>query len=406
MAHMPAGMHDHELPRAQAHLCVSMILMLTSLIYLMLSGLTYAGMLRAALLAGLGAFPILIMGTSRLILRGVTGRNIAGPAWLAYSAAALVAVGAIAMSAPTLPFRGSFALSWTLGILAHAGIVLRTVRSVKPREPRPAKTDGLAAVSHRILDISSIVYASIAAILLPFALTGALSIIAVLHLALPGFVILTILAVGTRIFPRFTGKTLPGGILLAIALPASVAPALLAVNLATSTLSLLVGAILEAVALSTFAIALLWMLATSKRKRPSFAAYGAAALSLLSGVALGLLFAIEPSARAQAPLHGFLNMFGFVGLVAIGASIDIYGPTLVRGLKSYHRQNATVLTLTLVGIAVVPLGFFTTPIVALAGLASYASGLLLHLLASIATLRRSARPRSAIAVRPTARSQL
>lgn len=396
------AIHDRELPRAQAHLCASMSLLLASLISLMFTGLTYAGILQAAFVVGLGAFPILIMGTSRLILRGATGRNIAGPAWLPYAAVSLVTLGAIAMSVPALPFRGWFALSWTLGVLAHTGTVLRTVRSVKPREPRTAKTDGLSTISHRILDISSVVYASAAALLLPFALTGALPIIAILHLALPGFVILTILAVGTRIFPRFTGKTLPGSLLLVIALPASVAPALLALNLAAGTPPLLVGASLEAAALSVFAIALLWMAATSKRKRPSFAAYGAAALSLLSGVALGLLFAIDPSSRAQAPLHGFLNMFGFVGLIAIGASIDIYGPMLVRGLKSYHRQNATVITLTLVGAALVPLGFLTTSFIVLVGLASYASGLLLHLLAIIATMRRSVLPRSTIAVRPSA----
>lgn len=402
MAAAPAGTQDHELPRAQAHLCASMILILASLILLLLAGVTYASILQAAFLVGLGAFPILIMGTSRLILSGVTGRNIAGPAWLPHAAAALVAVGAIAMSAPTVPFRGMFAFSWTLGILAHAGTVLRTVRPVKQREPRPVTTGALRVASHRILDISSIVYASIAALLLPFAITGALPIIAILHLALPGFVILTILAVGTRIFPRFTGKALPGGILLTIALPSSLAPALLAANLSAGTPSLLVGASLEAAALFVFAIALLWMLATSKRKRPSFLAYSGAALSLLSGVTLGLLFAIAPSYRAQAPLHGFLNMFGFVGLIAIGTSIDIYGPTLVRGIKSYHRQNAAVLALTMIGVALVPVGVFTSPIIALAGLASYASGLLLHLLASIATLRRSLRPRSILAVRPSA----
>jgi hypothetical protein len=210
-----------------------------------------------------------------------------------------------------------------------------------------------------------------------------------LHLLFAGFLVPTIVSVSFFMLPRFTRRPFPANGLAVLPVPLFFGPALVAWGTLESADGLRVGATLEAVGLAAFAVMVLVLLARSGRRRQSFLAYGAASASLMAGLGIGVAFAFRGPAPELIPVHGALNVFGFVGLFVVGASIDLYAPALRTGLVAFRRHGLAVLALTSAGLAAaIVLQVLGGP-GARVGFAVYAAGVALHLAGAVATLARA-----------------
>ncbi len=147
----------------------------------------------------------------------------------------------------------------------------------------------------------------------------------VTHLLAAGTATLMVLAVGFRLLPRFLVASPPRA-LVAVALPAgAVAPVVLAATL-YGGVWFRVGAALEAVAVSGFAVAFLVLFRRSDRERVGFHGVLAGAVAGLAGVGLGVMFAFDGIDASLVEAHYRLNLAGFLGLTIVGVSYQFYPP--------------------------------------------------------------------------------
>jgi hypothetical protein len=373
---------------------------------------TIRGVSRTVPLLALGVFPVLVAGTTRMLLSGLGRREVAGPPSLALIPASLMAAGALVVwlapatggasgPGPAGAARGG-ALLWSAGMLAHAAIGLGTLR--RPRRDAAPREDAALGAQWdppEALLTGGLLYGLAATALVPAAAAGVLPWAAAHHAVLAGFVVLTILGVALQVLPRFTGAAWPPWT-LRIAAPALAAPAFLALGISGNAAMLAAGAMLQAVALGGFALAGLGLLARAPRRRAPDAAYAVACVAALGGVGLGLGFVFSPDLRVFAPVHATLQLLGFVGLFALAASQDLYAPALRPGGAAFRVHTFAVTGLAAAGIGLAAAGLaLGAPGLARAGFLAYAAALGLHLAGALAARRRAA-PRQR--VRPSPRS--
>ncbi|MBI4393048.1 MAG: hypothetical protein HY556_04510 [Euryarchaeota archaeon] len=382
---------------ARVHLVVSLTFFLAGLLWLVWTGPTLAGLIGSVPLIAMGAFSILIFGTSRLLLAGAGGRRVAGSGFVPFVPLILVSIGS---GAAFLSGNGDDRLAgdgvmlWSAGMMVHVGLMGATVR--RPRIVGTASQLAQGA-GMRLLHGAALAYGAATIIAIPLAFRGAIALPSAYHLLLAGFVTNTLMSVALSLLPRFTSVHPPPRVVGLIAVPAAVGPVLLALGIVGDPTIFMVGAILEASALILFAWTVFALLVRSTARRPSFVAYGWGALAITAGAALGLLFAIDPPLRAFAPAHAFTNLLGFVGFFMLGASMDMYAPAISIRAARLRGQWVATMVLAIVGLSGSVAGvLLSLDMVARGGLVLYSMALLIHALGAVATLRRT------VALRPMA----
>lgn len=385
-----------EAPLARRTAIVAFVFFLASTLALAWHGVNLGSLQRTFSLYALGGFSILIFGTSRLLIAGMAGRDMAGGAASALITVVPAAIGAVGLyvardAPPTV--RAALAMLWAAGALAHVVVTILTVRQPPTRPPVTDPTATKASrVPIRMLEAASLLYALGSAILVPLAYAGRVSLASALHVVLVGFVITTIMSTAAHILPRFTRARAPTA-LLALLVPFALAgPALMGFGLHGRRGLLAAGAVVEGTAFLLFGVVVIVMMARAHRFRWPNLAYAAAPVAIAIGGLLGLSFATTGGHASQLATHGLLNVYGFVGLFVIAASTDIYGPALDAGAKPAKRHALVTLTLTLGGLGVAALG---TSIglepAARGGMLLYAAGLAWQLLGISASHRRAGR---------------
>lgn len=391
---------------ARLHLAVGLGFVLAGVLWLAVTGVTASSVVRSLLLLVLGGFTVVIFGTSRMLIAGMAGRDVTGPRGLAWAALGLAATGALGSWATWASSRVSLAgsVAWALGLLIHVGIIALSARG--PRL-RGASADAIDPLRNRlvlVLDWASLAFGGASALTIPFASAGALPWLSAIHLLLPGFVVLTLVAVACRVLPRLSGVAFPRWLLGALAATLPLGPALLAWGVAWGGAAFVAGAAIEATGLALFGGATLYALATSSRPRASFLALGASAISIVVGVLLGVQFVVAPGTRMLGPAHGLLNVLGFVGLFVLGTSFEMYAPAIRAGLRAFRIQTRVTIGACAMGLSMTVGGSISskewpTQI----GLLLYALGIGIHLAGVIAVVIRSHRTSAIGPIRVTSR---
>lgn len=384
-----------EAAAARLHLTVSLALLLAGTVHLTATGLSRASLLAALPLIAMGGFVTLIVGTTRMLLDGPADRNVAGARRLRWTVLGLLTAGSIGLYLGADPPDAISAVAgtiWGTGLVIHVGIVLVTVR--RPRRGS-ATVDGDRTLRRWLggLDAIALLYALAAAALVPMAWTGQVPRAMAVHVLLLGFVTLTIVGVVGHVLPRFTHVALPKRVFLPALGPLAVGPALVALEIVWAPDLLFVGAAVEAAGLVPIGVAVLWMLSKAERWRAPLAGVAAGVFFLLVGVGLGVLFAIDPSIRRLVPLHGAINVLGFVGLFIIGFAAKLYAPSIVAHPDRFKRQALVSMACAVVGVGLMIVSFpLQAGILVRIGLGLFAFSCALHLAGSVPTYLRAARP--------------
>lgn len=368
---------------AGLHLPVALGLLTLGSLQLAVQGVSFATVLHAAVPIGLGSFVVLIVGTSRMLLSGTIGLDVAGSTvwWVPLG---LLTVGTLGLW-PVVPWdstwRAVAGIAWGLGLAIHLSFVAVTL----VRGSSHASLEQGAPV--KVAGVGATLYGSASAAAVPLAAGGWLAWFPALHLVLAGFIVLTIVAVVLEVLPRFTGQRVPRWLSWPTVVSAVAGPVLLAWGLTGAEPVLHVGAAVELVGLGLLASALLYMIGTSELDRASFLLYGMGALAVLGGALIGSAVAWGVLPSSWIPIHGTINLLGFVGFVVLGATIDLYAPALRPGAASHHRHNRVLIALALFGLV----GFLALQALGVSwsayALVSYAAAAGLHSAGSVARLR-------------------
>jgi hypothetical protein len=366
------------------HLPLAFLLLTTATLVLAWNGITYGDVFIAAVLAGPGAFIVLIIGTSRMMISGMAKRVFPLPR-IALLPGSLVALGAVLFALSLshgTPTRLPGAVAWSAGLVLHGALVAVALRSAHPETRLPIKTSRPITPA---LIAAALAMTLLAAIVIPLAGLTPLRLLPTVHLVLTGPITLVILVSLLELTPRFTGTPLPrwwGPTALATA---PLGALLLFIGFHTGPRYLHPGAFLMTGTLVLAAYACFHMLRHARRYRASLPLWALAGAGALAGTFLGAGVAFFQLPPTWIPLHGTINLLGFMGAVVFAASIDLYGPALRPGRRAFilHANTISVLV-TLSIILTVSLTALGVPFAHL-GLWLYAAAALLH---SVAGLRR------------------
>lgn len=172
-----------------------------------------------------------------------------------------------------------------------------------------------------------------------------------IHLLAAGAGAIFVFAVGFRLLPRFFATTTPRPLAM-VALPAGAAgPAIIAASLPAGDL-LSLGAVLEALAVVTFAVAVGTLFVRTDRDRIGFYGVLGGALAGVAGVSLGLLFAVDGLTLARVGAHTRLNVLGFLGLTIVGVSYQFYPPAVATFRGGGDRTALLAMVLLGTGLFV------------------------------------------------------
>lgn len=391
----PVAPRPHaEAPLARRTAIVALAFLAASALHVAWRGVDLAQLHRAFPLYALGGFGILIFGTTRLLIAGMAGRDVAGGAATSLVTTTLAALGALlAYVVPPGRLAALAVLPWSLAALAHVATIMATVRRAPSRpailDPR---ADPRIHPALRALEAASLGYAALSAVLLPLAAMGRVAPSTAIHVTLVGFVIVTIMGTAAHVLPRFTQGRIPPVLLFALTPFAIAGPLLTALGAGEARGLLRAGAVVEGVAFVLFGVIVARLLFALRTRRPHHFAYLAAPLAIGVGGVLALAYAWSPPLARLLATHGLLNVYGFAGLVVIGASTDLYGPAMRPGAAPAKAHSALAAALTLFGLVVAGTSAaLSAPDAARAGMALYAGGVAWQLAGLIATHRRAQR---------------
>lgn len=386
-----------EAPLARRTAIVAFVFLAAASLHLAVEGVTLASLQRTFPLYALGGLATLIFGTSRLLIAGMAGRDAAGGRASAISTATLSAVGAAALylaQDASLAARVGSSMVWSAGALTHVIVTIVTVNRPPTRPPitDPTLTEA-SRIPLRILEVGSLLYAAASAVLLPIAYADIVTRASAIHLVLVGFISTTIMSVASHILPRFTRARIPTTVLVALPPFALAGPALMALGLDARPALIPWGGLVEGGAFVIFAAATLTPIVRAHRlARPPNLAYAAAPILIGAGGLLALLFALRGSFADQLATHGLLAVFGFVGLVVVAASTDLYAPALDAGAAPARRHAILSIVSVTSALALAAVGTWThTPPLARAGMLLYALAILWQLSGIAASHRRAER---------------
>lgn len=388
---------------ARLHLVVAFACVLAGVALLLREGVGALSLQRAFAPFAMGGATVLIVGTTRLLLSGMAGRRIAGPRALAYAILAATPLAAIGTLVPAIAL--GCGVAWAAAVLAHATILVLTIRRAPERPPvAPLADEPKVRALLRPLVAGAIAYAALSAWLLPASYAGRAPRAAAVHSLLVGFVATTIMAVALQILPRFTGRGVPRLLLAPLAALGALGPGLVLFGLARGAPTWTrAGALVEGAAALLFTIAVARMIARRTRARPSFVGYAAGVVAILTAGALAYAYLWGYGAGDRVSAHGALNLLGFVGLFMLAASLDLYAPAFAAGRAPAIAHAWTVLGLAIAGAALASVGAYlgADPLTKL-GLVAYGAAAIVHLVATILTHRRAGKVLTRFAVRPRA----
>lgn len=199
---------------------------------------------------------------------------------------------------------------------------------------------------------------------LPTLLDG--SLVRVTHLLGAGFALLLLFSVGYRLLPRFLVATPPRA-LAVITLPAgAIGPTLLAVGYPSGR-AFLAGAVLESIAVLSFAASYAWLFASTDRDRVGFYGPLGGVVAGVVGVGLGLQFAVTGIDARLALVHVRLNVFGLLGLSIVGVIYQFYPPGVAAWRGAGDRLAFGSVALYALGLTLLALGPVAGPVATLAG---------------------------------------
>ncbi|KAA9398785.1 hypothetical protein Har1130_11280 [Haloarcula sp. CBA1130] len=250
-------------------------------------------------------FPLSVLGTTGLALAPL------GPLWL----------------------RSLGTTLWAGGIAVFLGTLGWTIRD---NITGAATGTGGPNVHRKPVDRTANVAVPIALGYLALAAGGALATTAgfgsvlpqqLSHLLAAGTAVLFVFGAGFRLFPRFLVAAVPRPVVALVIAAGAVGPALLGFGLFNRTL-LLVGGVVEAIAVVGFALSYLVLFLRSERRRVGFYAVVVAAAAGVVGVGLGLALAILGREPALVTAHYRTMLAGFLGLTVVGAAFQFYPPAV------------------------------------------------------------------------------
>jgi hypothetical protein len=255
-------------------------------------------------------FPLVVVGTTGLVVASLG----IGPVWLTAGGAVLWCLGVVIFIGTLLSTIGRSLLNGETGTGEHNAdrrCVDRLANSFVP-------------VAFLYLLVGSY---ETAAIYVPLpALFGGVPAQAS-HLLAAGTAAMLVFALGFRLLPRFLVVYPPLWAVRIVLPTAAVGPVLIAAGISTPQL-LVVGAVLEAVAVCLFAAVFIWMFVRSDRRRVGFYGVSGGVLSGVAGIALGLSFAFYGTTVPLTALHLRLNVLGFLGLTIVGLAYQFYPPSV------------------------------------------------------------------------------
>lgn len=323
-------------------------------------------------LPALGFIGLMIMGMAQQFIPLYSGREL----WSGRGALTqvMVSIAGVVLLLLNNSFLESLGLSlWLLGTVLFLLWILMTFRSAKlPVRPKGKHVEfhsmdrlGIpmttAAVLYLIVASTGFWLSSslLGSPLVPLAATQWFSFF---HLYTLGFILLMVFGVGFHLFPRFT-DTVPNlrvaKVVTAMALPGPAFVALTMPFLYDVSIEYLfaVFAIFEAIAAFLFAVLALDLWNRSAQRRPASAFNAAAGLWLLLGVTFASLFGLKPSLINEwAPLHGWVNLFGFAGFEIFGVTHEVLPPFTSMGLKVSRWVTRADFVLANVGLGALVLG--------------------------------------------------
>lgn len=289
-------------------------------------------------LALFGFIGMMIFGMSYLFVPNFSGRMLTRTDW-AVAHLALAHAGAAGGFAALLAASPA---DWVLMALYAVGGVLwvatlvTTLRTPRPRVPERGlvpldpfedahsprrRVDRWARVATMAVPL----YLLAAAVGFAAAYRGDVPYASVLHLYTTGFVALMVFGAGYHLIPRFTGVVPPPRYVAANIGLGIAGPGLIGLTIEGPADLFPVAALLEATAGLMFAAFVFHsLLRTERRRRPAFLCYAASGASLVLGVLLGFGFAVDLSWRIYVPVHAWVNLFGFAGLMIVGVTIDAF----------------------------------------------------------------------------------
>ena len=169
------------------------------------------------------------------------------------------------------------------------------------------------------------------------------------HLLGAGTATLLVFAIGFRLLPRFL-RAHPPRVLVYIVLPAgAVGPALLAVGIPSGGW-LVLGGIVQAIAVGGYAVVIGILFARSPHDRIALYAVLAGAVVGVAAVGIGIWFAFVGLDAGLIAAHQRLTLIGFLGLTIIGVSLQFYPPNVGEWIGSEDRTAAVVILLITFGI--------------------------------------------------------
>lgn len=281
--------------------------------------------------------------------------NWAQPVHLACTGSGTVFLGLAALrSVPPIVGMGG-AWLWAGGIGVFLGTILWTIRdnpigretgtsnASANRRPVDRVANGFVPIALAYLALGS--YETLAVYTgLPVVFDGYFPRIA--HVLGAGTGVLLVFALGFRLFPRFLVVTPPRSVVLIVLPAGALAPILLAGSLGHG-LVFQIGAVLEAVAVLSFAVTFTWLLYRSDRRRVGFFAVllgvGFGSVAIL----LGVLFAFHGITPAFVQAHYRLNLLGFLGLTIVGVAYQFYPP----GIGSFRWVSDRTAIVSIIALA-------------------------------------------------------
>ena len=275
----------------------------------------------------------------------------------------VVGTGALAL-APLGPpwFRPVGTTLWVGGVAVFLGTLGWTIRD----NVTGAATGTGGANAHREpVDRTANVAVPIALGYLTLAAGGALATTAgfgsvlpqqLSHVLAAGTAALFVFGVGFRLFPRFLVAEAPRPVIAVVIAAGAVGPALLGFGLFDPGL-LLVGGVVEAIAVVGFALSYIGLFLRSERRRVGFYAVLLAVVAGVVAVGLGLVLAVTGRSPALVRAHYRTMLAGFLGLTVVGAAFQFYPPAV--GVWPYANDRTAMVSIGLLGggLGVQLLGF-------------------------------------------------
>ncbi len=166
------------------------------------------------------------------------------------------------------------------------------------------------------------------------------------HLLAAGTAALFVFGVGFRLFPRFLVAEAPRPVVTVVIVAGAVGPALLGFGLFDRRL-LLIGGIMEAIAVVGFALSYIGLFLRSERRRVGFYVVLVAVVAGVVGIGLGLTIAATGRSPALVSAHYRAMLAGFLGLTVVGAAFQFYPPAV--GVWPYTNDRTALVTIGLLG---------------------------------------------------------